>query len=449
MNTLSSPPYSPEAEADVIGCVAQDSATAFKYIDKTNIVPEWFFVTDNRVIWNAIVDMRRKRLPIDPVTISTFITEHGMNGSSSMYEYIKKCCDAVTTMAHLGYYLNIIRSKHVKRCIIKLTNDIQKTCYSEAEPSDIIIEAKHELSTLKTEDNNQVTPAMMIDNITSQFVQAAQSGFIGVPSRFASIRNSIGGYTYGKQHILGSRPKIGKTTYALNEIRHAVQHSGIPSGIVELEMSEEELRAKMVADELGIDLDRLRKGKGTSLEIDAFTEAGQRQAKLPMYVLSGSRTITQICAWIRDHKEDIRFCVVDYLQMISRDPRDPKSEREMYANWSHELTSTANDTNVAILSVCQLNREAEYDKNNKRILPQARHLKGTGDLEQDGYTVTLLGRSLSLEGDEEWNDAQPTVVKIAYNRGGPTGQFDFEFMKRQNRFRELGEEVPEQNGNPF
>jgi replicative DNA helicase len=158
-----------------------------------------------------------------------------------------------------------------------------------------------------------------------------------------------------------------------------------------------------------------------------------RHTKLPLHIIAGNRNIESICGWIRDMRNDIKLVGIDYVQRITPSMSDPRNDREMLTRWSRLITNVANETGVSVIALCQLNREAEFDRNGNRISPQPKHLKGTGAFEEDAYQVILIARGLELEGDEEWDDNQPTVIKIAYNRGGPTGAFNFRFMKSKQR----------------
>jgi replicative DNA helicase len=229
--------------------------------------------------------------------------------------------------------------------------------------------------------------------------------------------------------MIAGRPGKGKTTMALNEVLHNGLN-GIPGLVISIEMSKDEIIAKLISDLAGLNLKDFELGRATYADIQRFKLAGNVIEKLPIYIVDGNFTIEQICSTVREHveKHGIKYVVIDYVQIISPSPGKKFQNRNAEVSYmSQQLIALGNDTKAHLIVVSQLSRSYKTDEP-----PELHHLRDSGALEQDAYMVIFVYEDPDAEGD--FPDYTPSIMKVAKNRGGEVGEVRMRFNKKHSRF---------------
>ena len=434
------PPHEEEAEEQVLSAFMTYHTKVAPLLDTYALVAEWFFMPAHQIIWFAIEKLRAEGSPVNKITVTDELNITNQLLLIGGREALTRLQDSLKAVAQTGFYLTLLRRKHQLRQVIGVSKDLERQAF-EPKPvlDDIVASGREALSRITPKTSK--TEEHVINVITGKYRQAKVSGCTGIPSRWDRVTDKSAGYQPGKLTVVGARPKIGKSMWMTNETNFEVDR-GIGAGIITLEMTREEIIERHIADELQLDLNTFRKGEATDQQLEAFEKCGERQLLRPIFINESARNILQISSWIRDMVGSIKIAWIDYFQLIKACSSDPRNERERYAHHSHIFAELSKETGIAINLLAQLGRNAEFDKNDNRILPQPKHLKGSGEMEQDAYQVYLLARAKRLEGDEQYDDCQPTTVKLAYNRGGPSGIWNYLFVKSQNRMVPEDEYVP-------
>jgi len=425
----------PDAERYVIGAIFKEPKHMFEILSASNVTSDWFFVPRWRYTFNAMSALRVRGSAIEPAAVLNAAKVAGEDkfiGNSVYEEAIQSCKD----VRNVRYYLDILKDCLAKRVLCKMADDIQKNALCQMSADEMIGKIKWSLSSELPSVKVVETVDDKLDALGAAYKQARKSGTTGLPYRWKELHAMTAGMPRGKVVVVGARPKVGKTQFMCNQTFTLAASYNLPVGIIEIEMSESEIRERFIGDDLNLELFDFRSGRATDAQIKEFIKAGKRHKEMPINIFDGNRTIENICMVIRDQAKEIPFWCIDYMQRIKQSKLDPRSDRERYERYSNMITDVANETGVTIMALCQLNREAEFDIKGKRILPQAKHLKGSGAFEQDAHQVVLLGRGLELDGESEYDDDQPTIVRVAYNRTGYTGDIEFLYRKSQQKFIE-------------
>jgi len=423
--------FSEEAEAYVIGSLLRVPDRTLSLLDAMQCDVDWFVVPKFRYIYEAIIQLRITGTIIEQASIATYlrsINHMVFVGENTFGETIDSC-KSVSNTAH---YVKMMRDFFWKRKIQSVCESFHERIGGSENSEEIVSEMKYELSTMNVAGSNKSNPSDIIESITAGYTTARDTGSTGIQSGWLQLEAKLGGYMPGKVCLVGSRPKIGKTMFCCNELLSMAKR-GIPVGMISLEMRESEIWERLTGADLGLDLFKFRTGKASSEQIKAFNKRAKEIIQLPITIWDGNRTIENICAIMNDAAESIRLIAIDYTQRISQSQADPGKERERYARHSNMIAGISLQTNISTIASCQLGRDAEIDQRGKRTSPAPRNIKGSGNWEEDAYQVLLISRHLDLPGDEEWDDNQPTVIRLAYNRGGPTGDLDFIFQKSKQR----------------
>lgn len=253
----------------------------------------------------------------------------------------------------------------------------------------------------------------------------------GVGTPWYSYNNIAGTLRAGGLHIVGARPAVGKTLYALMVARGAAS-GGVPVRYVSLEMTARELAPRLVAQTGRIPLDAaaLRRDAGERLR-PLLDSAIRTVSGLPLTIADeASQTVEAIAAGAQaaHHRGECELLVIDHMQLIeASDSR--RGLRESVTAQSRALKGLAMRLDIPVLVLSQLSRALEGEERP----PRMSDLRESGALEQDADTVTLL--SMPVEGGEP--DRRRLTVELAKNRAGKTGTITLARIPEMARLEEI------------
>ena len=223
--------------------------------------------------------------------------------------------------------------------------------------------------------------------------------------------------------IIGARPGMGKTTFAL-QIADYIAKKKIPVMFISLEMSEEQIITKLIAKETRINSTKMRLGTLTDQEAVKVYEAGAELEEKSLYITSNLRTIQQIEVEARKlkNKKNIGLIIIDYIQLIKSSQKFNLREQEV-ADITRTLKLLTLELKIPIIGLCQLNRNATRQE------PMLSDLRESGAIEQDADNVIFIYQ------EEETDAAAPVVtIKLAKQRAGSTGKVNMIFRKVYSEF---------------
>ena len=338
--------------------------------------------------------------------------------------------DSVPSAANLPYYLPILREKWQLRRLLAAATGIVGAVFEKPEDTESTI-AEAETAILGVRGEFGTQSDTTAKKVARRAVDALQERIAGVCDglpigwRFLDYITR-GGFRPGEMIVLAGRPATGKTSLALSMAR-LLAGSGVPVGIVSLEMSDQELGGRFLAQESRMnwdDFDQHR--KPTEEQFRRMTTAAAAVGKLPITVYEGaSITVGGIAAkarrWVRN--QGVRIVFVDYLQLIQGNPK--LQRREQVDAISTGIKRLARELKIPVVVLAQLNREIEKDKDRK---PRLSDLRESGAIEQDADFVGMLYRPKApTEFDADNADMIEVNMFVAKNRRG-SAQMDVPFM---------------------
>ncbi len=435
------PPHSREAERSVLGSMLRDNTVIG---DVVQIVrAESFYSYAHQKIYEGITKLYvEKGQPADLVTLAEFLRENGLIEDVGGYAYLAELWDAAPTSANAEYYGKIVRDKSVVRHLIHSCNDIARDAQDQVLPPDELLDGAER----KILDIAQ----MGMTGQTSTLQQALNEAYDRIDSRKQKGHLSISGLscgyidldnlTAGMQNseliIVAARPSVGKTSFALNIVRHIVVEEKVPVFFVSLEQSRIELAERLLCCQARVDSHRLRKGHLDHEEMQKLITAGEmlRSGKLFLDDSPGQNML-RIAANARRLKlrHDIKMVVIDYLQLIDPDNRRD-SRQEQVASISRRLKFLARELEIPVMALAQVNRSSE-DRQDHR--PRLSDLRESGAIEQDADTVMLLHRP---ELHEPGQYEGVVEVIVGKQRNGPTGDVTLTYLKQYMRFENFAVE---------
>lgn len=383
-----------------------------------------FVFEKNRKIAKAINNLKLAKKEITILNIQDQIKEK----QSQVLEYIANL-NLYVFGTNIENLYKALKNLTKKRKIYKIAENIIKEL-PEINRDDIdthidkIINKIKNINTSEIEEKNMMD--IVVDTVEEIEKQYLKKDDIRLFTGFFDLDNLTDGLHEQELTIVGARPSVGKTTFAL-QIAENVASKGIGTLIISLEMSSKQITRKMLSRKTNINSDEIRNGRLQDSDWKRLMQESVALTELPIYITTNTYTIQQIESKIRKLKneKDIGLVVIDYLQLIRNNNRFNSREQEV-AYISRTLKLLALELKIPIIGLCQLNRNATRQE------PNLADLRESGAIEQDADNVIFLYRE-----DEEAQVVENINVKLAKQREGATGIVKLNFDKKTSNFRNI------------
>lgn len=381
-----------------------------------NLLEKDFVNLKHQKIIKAINILKNKKEEVSILTIKNMMEDK----SKDILEYLSNLGKYIyNTSFETSYY--ILKKYTKKREIFELSRKIQTEIISE-ENVDIYTEKviskfqKIECQTEKEDEFiDQVSNALqnIEKKINTKEDLSLYTGFFDLDALTDGLHN-------GEVTVIGARPAVGKTTFAL-QIAQNVMNKGKKVAFVSLEMSDTQIITKMISRESRVNSRKIRNGSIDESEILRITEAITQISDLKFTILTKSRTIQQIEIETRKlkNKDKIDVLIIDYLQLVKNAERFTNREQEV-ADISRTLKLLSLELDIPIIALCQLNRNAS------RAIPTMADIRESGAIEQDADNIIFL-----YQEDVENNIV---TVDLQKQRAGNIGSLKLMFNKARSEF---------------
>jgi replicative DNA helicase len=424
------PPYSEEAERGVLGSVLQDAAILDLCVER-QLIAESFYVPAHRILWDALAHMSQQSRPIDALTVAHELKESGNLDRIGGEIFLHRLIDSTPTTAHAGYYVDIVRQKHIYRQVIECSRNAENECYSSDEDA-LTLLGRVEQSFFDITDKNRAPMGSwpdMVRGVMEQVEAIGKGGDVsGIKTGYVDIDRHLAGLRPGNMIVLAARPSMGKTSLGMN-IAEKVARGHVPGGeptavgIFSLEMSREDLVMRMLCSHARVSMHRIRQGylssKGNNDEHRRLVEAADVLGKAPIFLDdSPGLDITELRARARrmKQKHGVRLIIVDYLQLLHSREHARQGRQFEIAEVSGNIKGMAKELGLPVMVLSQLSRAPEARDVGK---PRLSDLRDSGSIEQDADIVLLLRRPCKYPEDSDHEDRRLAVIDIAKNRNGP------------------------------
>ncbi|MEJ2266840.1 MAG: replicative DNA helicase, partial [Anaerolineales bacterium] len=427
-------PHSREAEEAVIGAILINPEA---YYDVAQFLRgEDFYIHRHRWIWQAFTHLHEQRVPIDFLTVSEELDQMGQLGEVGGPAYLTALINNVPTSLHAEAYGHIVEETAVRRRMLEAANEIAKLAYKE----EIGVEEamnEAEKSIFGVSERRLTRDLQPIKQVLSDYYdridQLMRRGedTYGVPSGFIDLDRLLGGMQPSDFLIIAGRPGTGKTAFMLSAAKFTAQTHKKHVAIFSLEMANEQLVQRLIAQETGIDTHRLRTGQLNEDEWPLFAHAIEVLGDTRIF-LDDTPGLTPLQLRTKCRRLHMEFrldlILVDYLQLMSGGLRIENRVQEV-SYISRNLKMLARELNVPLLAAAQLSRAVEQRADKE---PQLSDLRESGSLEQDSDVVMFIHRPDLYDRDSLKQNV--AVIKIAKHRNGPTGNIELIFRSNLAKF---------------
>ncbi len=427
------PPYNLDAEESLLGAMllSRDAtAAALEMCGASD-----FYKPSHKLVFEAITSLYAKGDPADAITVAEELRRNNLLEEAGGQAEVISLQAAVPAISSAPYYAKIVEENALLRKLIGVANEIADIGYSL--PTDVT-EAldKAESLVFNVAERRSTDTIVDLNELLSRSLDRLEElagrteGITGIPSGYVDLDEHLAGLQSSNLVVVGARPSMGKTAFALGIAAHAAIH-GEKVLFFSLEMSHLEIAQRVLAAEARVDAGRMRSGRLTQDDFGKINQAIGRLSDAPLYIDDNPNvTIMDIRAKARRIKSrtDLSLVIVDYLQLMTG--RNNAENRQVeISEISRGLKILARELNIPVVALSQLSRNLEA-RTDKR--PMLSDLRESGAIEQDADVVMFIYRDEVYHADSV--DKGTAEVIIAKHRNGPTGVVELSFAPNHARF---------------
>ncbi|HOQ12022.1 MAG TPA: replicative DNA helicase [Spirochaetota bacterium] len=400
--------------------------------------PEDFYLEKHRFIFEAIIELEKKGLPVDLTTVRQRLIDKNIfekvGGNSALAEIYQSS----STSVHAEAYAKRIKEMSLRRKLIEVSELSIEKCFNRTITTEELLD-EVERDIFRVTEQRVTSDYKYIESILNQTLEEITSWYktkkivTGIPSGFIDLDETLTGFHGSELIIVAARPGMGKTAFALNIMNNVAIRSNIPVLFFSLEMPATQLGMRMLCIESMIDSQRVRTGHIDHDELRKLTSIAAKLSKAPIYIDdSPSANILEIRAKARRlaQKVPLGLIIVDYLQLITS---LSKVERHLQiAEISRLLKQLARELGIPVIALSQLSRAVESRSDQ---IPTLADLRESGAIEQDADVVMFIYREEKVKKETEKKGIATIIV--AKQRSGPIGDIDLRFWDKYTKFGNL------------
>ena len=436
-------PQDPEAETSVLSAMMVSADALQECL--IDLEPDDFYLPSNRTVFVAMREMFDKNLPIDTISLADYLKSTGELERVGGRSFLLGLGNNSLALVGWRRHVEMLHRDTTLRRMINAAAQITALAYDAPEDTKEVVDRAERL--LLDVTNRDVREAEQpLEQIMADLYEelganaASQDRNLGVSTGFPRIDECLLGLRPGQMIVIGARPGVGKTSFALNLATNAA-FAGASVALFSLEMSKVEIAQRLLAANARVGLQEIRSARIRDEQWPQILQATNDLSQLDIVIDdTPGTTVTEIRAKARRilHGKKLGLVVVDYLQLISppAGQRRADSRATEVSEMSRGIKIMAKDLGVPVVALSQLNRGVE-SRTGKR--PQLSDLRESGSIEQDADIVALLDRSMNE--DEASREDRPnmneTMFIIAKNRSCALADIPLTFLPGSTKFVEV------------
>ena len=394
--------------------------------EEINVNEDDFFLQKHKQIVKAILEIKRKKEEVNILNIKNKI----VGKDTDILKYVGIIAESKFGSS-IEYAYKELKRLSKKRKLLELSKEIQKDITEEKEIEIYIEKIIKELNEINQEGEKEKSFLDIVcetsDIIEKKRLQGTKYDYKYFTGIF-DLDEVTNGLHEEELTIIGARPGVGKTTFAL-QIAQKIAKQGTAVAIVSLEMSDTQVVQKLISRVANVDSNKLRTGNLNIQEQEKVAIAEGEISDLPFFINTRVRNIQEIETYARKlkNKNDLGLLIIDYIQLVKSKNKFNSREQEV-AEISRSLKLLSLELKIPIIGLCQLNRNAA------RTEPTLADLRESGAIEQDADNVIFLYKENE---NEEQQLVENIVIDLQKQRAGGLTKVTVRFDKKVSEFRNL------------
>jgi len=438
ITSLKVPPHSVEAEQAVLGALLLDNS-------RWDAVHELLFANDfyrreHRLIFDAMVQQAAASRPIDVITLSEALHHANQLNEAGGLDYLGELVSSTQSAANIVAYARIIKERAILRRLITVAHQIADSGYNpdgrdSATLLDAAEQAVYRIADERPHDGGPVAVNPILKAAVERIDRLfeAKGNITGLGTGFKDLDDMTSGLQPSDLVIVAGRPSMGKTSFAMNMVEHAILHQDKPVLVFSLEMPADSLIIRMLSSLGRIDQTRMRNGRLENEDWDKLTTAVAKLKNRPLFIddtsgLSPGEMRARARRVARE-QGSLGMIMVDYLQLMQIKGSSENRTGEI-SEISRSLKLMAREFNCPVVALSQLNRSLEQRPNKRPVMSD---LRESGAIEQDADVIMFVYRHEVYEPENEQFKGMAEII-IGKQRNGPIGTKTLTFIGKFTRF---------------
>ena len=431
-------PYNLEAEQSVLGAVLAAPSCLPGILEQLR--PENFYRPQHAEIFALMSRMFLSGETLDFVTVLNRVRAEGIFESDTDAKlYLSQLADVVPTISNIDAYVGIVLDKYIGRKLVQASREIISEASDGQSDAQMLLDSAEQKIYEIRQGRSSSSMTHISESALATFDRLQKlSGkdrleYLGLSTGYSSLDNILTGLNKSDLLIIAGRPGMGKTTFALNLATNVAFEQKRPVVIFSLEMSCEQLTAKIFSSQAAISSKAFRTGQLSQNEWVRLIETIQVVSKAPIYMDdTSSITVAEMKAKLR-RLPDVGLVVIDYLQLMTTGNGHRNENRvQEVSEITRSLKIMARELNVPVIVCSQLSRGVT-GRQDKR--PQLSDLRESGSIEQDADIVMMIHREAYFDPNAE--NVNHAELIIAKKRHGETTSIDLGWDGVHSRFQQL------------
>lgn len=415
-----------ELEARLLGLCLTHAEAAAKAV--SSLTEQAFVDRTHRRIFEAIRGL------VTAGCIPSSIAVARAVGDADAQQAIDAMLEQAGLPAEVDALIEALLEAYARRALIAMAEELKKAA-EEAEDFETLQElAARRAMAVASALSGADRPVRHIREGLTDLVLALRGEGPAASRRLAfgfyrSIGRALRGLQASRLYVLAARPSMGKTALALQIAWQAIELGRARNVLfVSLEMSLEDLAARLIAQRCGVNVDEAMEWPlQRRMELVSRLSADEQVTRLTSMGLwvcdrRGLRAsdIVALAHRVAAEQGGLDLLVVDHLGLIALPGGKDKTTAEKLGEVTRTLRRLAGNLDMPVLLIAQLNRDVEH-REDKR--PTMADLRGSGEIEQDADVVLGLYRHRYYEPDLPDDDprADKAEVWVLKNRTGESG----------------------------
>ncbi|RUR32057.1 replicative DNA helicase [Vreelandella andesensis] len=444
------PPHSLEAEQSVLGGLMLDNQAWDNVSER--LVADDFYRYEHRLVFNVMIHLAESGQPLDVITLSEALEARDQLDTVGGLAFLAELARNTPSASNIRAYADIVRERATLRKLIRAANQIADGAFSpQGRPADELLNEAERLVFQIAEERPKTGGPIGMSELLTKAVDRIDELFnlkgemTGLSSGFRDLDEMTSGLQPSDLVIIAGRPSMGKTTFAMNLVEHAVIASDKPVMVFSMEMPAESLMLRMLSSLGRIDQTRVRSGQLEDEDWPRLTSAVNLLKDKQLFIddtaaLSPNEMRSRLRRVVREHG-NMALIMIDYLQLMQI-PGFSENRTGEISEISRSLKGLAKEFQCPVVALSQLNRSLEQRPNKRPVMSD---LRESGAIEQDADVIAFVYRDEVYNPDNPDNQGIAELI-IGKQRNGPIGTVHMAFIGRYTRFEDL---APDSYGEAF
>ena len=380
-----------------------------------------FYRNDHRLIFEGMGRLMEQTQPLDVITLSEALQKVNELDGVGGLAYLGELARNTPSVSNIRAYADIVRERSVLRQLVQVANDIADDAFDTGGRSsdELLDEAERKvfhIAETKASSSGPVSVNPLLTRAVERIDELfhADNALTGLSTGFTDLDAITAGLQPADLIIIAGRPSMGKTTFAMNIVEHAVISGDTPVIVFSLEMPGDGLVMRMLSSLGRIDQTKVRTGQLHDDDWPRLTSAVSLLKDKPLFVddtasISPSEMRSRARRIAREHGQPA-LIMVDYLQLMQVKEKSDNRVAEI-SEISRSLKALAKELHCPVVALSQLNRSLEQRPNKRPVMSD---LRESGSIEQDADVIAFIYR------DEVHNEDSPDkgIAEIIVSKHG-------------------------------